>query len=138
MIRPFKNWTLICDLNTKIKIKTCNVLQEIVDRSGSTIFSWSLAATKEGDPLMIMRFPPNVVGTAGLDMGDGKPAAPVALKGCGPTICLAYLPLDQRLRTAIKNEAVVRISYGLKSSGISGRVSFQAPLAGLSQALAAI
>lgn len=58
LIRPFENWTLICDENLKSKQRICNVSQLVVDKAGNTVFSWSLAATAQGKPVMILRVPP--------------------------------------------------------------------------------
>ena len=56
-IQPFSNWTLICDESLKSKRRVCNVTQTIVSAQGTVAFNWSLVATAEGKPLMVMRVP---------------------------------------------------------------------------------
>lgn len=138
MTRPFPNWTLICDVNFALKQKTCNITQDIANAAGATVFSWSLAATQEGQPLMILRVPPSVAGPVRIDIADGKPPISVPIKGCNAQLCLGYVLLDSRLRAAIEKGNAAGISYALKTSGTPARVGFGAPLAGLASALNAI
>ncbi len=58
MIRPFENWILISDENLKARQRVCNVTQTIENQAGQIAFSWSLAATPEGKPYMILRTAP--------------------------------------------------------------------------------
>lgn len=138
-IRPFPNWTLICDENRVKKRKVCNISQEILGPSGATVFSWSLAAMDDGRPVMILRTPASAgSGTVALDLRDGQPSVTVPVYGCNERLCIAYLTLDSRLRAAIEAERVIGITYDLKENGAARHESFRAPLAGLTQALAAI
>ncbi|ACL62632.1 invasion associated locus B family protein [Methylobacterium nodulans] len=138
VIRPFPNWTLICDENLEKKQKVCNISQTIVGPDGATVFSWSLAATLEGQPFFILRIPPGVGpnATLGLDLADGAPPITVPIKGCDAKICIAYLPVGQRLRTAAAKGGPVQVSYA--SDSLPNAVSFRAPLAGLTAALSVI
>ncbi|MFG1423815.1 invasion associated locus B family protein [Roseixanthobacter liquoris] len=138
-IRPFPNWILVCDENRVKKRKVCNISQEILGPSGASVFSWSLAATDDGRPVMILRTPTGASsGTVALELGDGQPHVTVPIYGCNEKLCIAYLALDARLRAAIEAERVVGITFDLKENGAARTESFRAPLAGLTQALSAI
>ena len=136
--RPFLNWTLICDENLQKKQKVCNVSQTIVDRDGTTIFSWSLAATQNGQPFFILRLRLAVGEKGGvqLDLRDGGPIVNVPVTGCDQKVCIAYQPVGPRLRAAIQKELAIDVSYA--SGASTETLSFQAPFAGLSSALAGI
>nr|WP_245426485.1 invasion associated locus B family protein [Phyllobacterium bourgognense] len=136
-IQPFENWELRCDENLKAKKKICNITQTILDGQGQFAFSWSLAATENGKPLMILR--------TRSELGEGKPVTlsfpsrkePVAVEtnGCDSNVCVTYLPVGPVLREQIAKEANVQVSYS--ATGETTLV-FEAPLKGLSAALAAI
>ncbi len=138
MIRPFPNWTLICDENLAKKQKVCNISQTIVDKAGATIFSWSLAAAQNGMPFFIMRVPPNVGrdNAIKINLGDGGATVPVKIEGCDAQVCIGYLPVVQRVREAVKKGRTVGISYQFGNS--ANGLSFRAPLSGLAAALNAI
>ncbi|GAA3267943.1 hypothetical protein GCM10020258_38780 [Sphingomonas yabuuchiae] len=65
IFQPFPNWTLVCDENLQKKQKICNVARTIQGPDGGTVFSWSLAAAQDGQPIFILRVPTNV-GMGGL------------------------------------------------------------------------
>lgn len=141
MIQPFRNWTLICDENLKVEKRVCNVSQTIVDAAGAAAFSWSLAATQAGDPLMILRAPPTVGAgnTIELSFDDGQAPVQVSVSGCNETVCIAYLPVGPRMRGYVGKKAVAEISYvRTPAQGPPVKVALRAPLDGLSDALAAI
>jgi invasion protein IalB len=146
IIRPFQNWTLICDENLKRKQRVCNISQTVIGQSGGTVFSWSLAGTQDGQPMMILRTPPQV--------GEGKPISlsfddktkPITIttSGCDQRVCIAMLPVGPRMKGYIEKQAVAEISFGDASAGSSpdakppATVVLHVPLNGLSTALAAI
>lgn len=143
-IRPFGNWTLICDENLERKQRICNVSQSIVDKRGATSFSWSLAATVEGRPVMILRSPPSVGVGRRIEIGfvDGKGTLVAQTTECDVNVCLALLPVDARLKARIETAALAMISYDVGGGSSGGsqtrKLLFHAPLADLAAALGAI
>ncbi|MCO6181002.1 invasion associated locus B family protein [Ciceribacter sp. RN22] len=137
IIRPFENWTLVCDENLKSHQMVCNISQTIEDASGRLAFSWSLAATREGKPFMILRVPPSATADGKISLGfaDRKAAVEVALDGCNETVCVGVMPVGPIMREQIAKQGAPTVSYTLKE----GRtVSVTASLAGLATALKAI
>ncbi|MDX1111775.1 invasion associated locus B family protein [Sinorhizobium medicae] len=136
LIRPFENWTLICDENLKSKQRICNVSQLVVDKAGNTVFSWSLAATAQGKPVMILRVPPAAVKCSiiRLSFSDRKEPVEVRVESCDSVVCLGTVPVGPILRSHIARQSTVRLSYGADQ----GDVSFNLPFQGLPQALEAI
>ncbi|WP_271893258.1 invasion associated locus B family protein [Candidatus Phyllobacterium onerii] len=136
-IQPFENWELRCDENLKAKKKICNITQTILDGEGGLAFSWSLAATEGGKPIMVLRTRPG--------LGTNKPVtlkfpgrdAPVIAEtyACDANVCVTYLPVGPVLREQIAKEANVQLSY---KDTAETTLIFEAPLKGLSVALAAI
>ncbi|HTO39873.1 MAG TPA: invasion associated locus B family protein [Rhizomicrobium sp.] len=137
VIRPFTNWTLICDENLEKREKVCNVTQIIEDRAGKTIFSWSLAATANGEPYMILRADAQAKsdGLITLQFDGERQPITARIDGCNRTVCVAMLPVGDTLRRQIANSTTPTVSYALRSGG---SVTVRAPLKGLSAALAAI
>lgn len=136
-IQPFENWELRCDENLKAKKKICNITQTILDGEGRFAFGWSLAATEDGEPMMILRTRP--------ELGEGKPLAlsfagrkePVTtlVEACDANVCVTYLPVGPVLREQIAKEANVQVSY---KDTPETTLAFEATLKGLAAALAAI
>ena len=137
MTQPFENWVLICDENLKTRQKVCNITQTIVDQAGATAFSWSLAATEGGRPMMILRVPAAVgaQGLVSLEFPDRKTRVGVKTTGCNPNVCVGMTPVDPVMAEQIEKGASPRVSY---ATGLGSVVVFNAPLKGLATALAAI
>lgn len=137
IIRPFENWTLICDENLKDRKKICNITQMIEDQAGKDVFSWSLAATEEGKPYFLLRAPPDMPsdGKVSLHFDGRQNPVDVALQGCNETVCVGVVPVGPILRSQIANAASPRISFPT----VSGQtITVTTSLAGLDKALAAI
>jgi invasion protein IalB len=136
-IQPFENWELRCDENLKAKKKICNITQTILDGEGQVAFSWSLAATRGGKPMMILRARPGLGAEKPINLSFSTRKEPViiATNACDANVCVAYLPVGPVLREQIAKEANVQVSYS--DTGETTLV-FEAPLKGLSAALAAI
>ena len=95
IIRPYKNWTLICDENLKQKQRICNVSQSIVDATGAVVFSWSLAATAGGTPMMIVRVPAAVGKNQPIRFSFGKGVSAIVIRtaDCDQRVCIGMLPV---------------------------------------------
>jgi invasion protein IalB len=135
--RPFENWTLVCDENLEARQKVCNVTQIIESQPGQLAFSWSLAATKEGKPYMILRTASSMKRDAAISLkfeGREKPID-VLIDGCNEQLCVGMLPVGPIMRAQIAKDAVARISYPTTDGKV---VSVAAPLKGLSTAVQAI
>lgn len=136
-IRPFENWTLICDENLQQSRRICNVTQVIENQAGQMAFSWSLAATEEGRPYMILRTAPvaKADGLVSLRFEGRKEPVEVQLDGCNQSVCVGMLPVGPIMREQISKNAEPAISYPTAD----GRtISLTAPLKGLSIAVEAI
>ena len=138
IIQPFAAWTLICDENLKAHTRICNVSQTLVDDSGRMVFSWSLAATRDGSPVFILRAP--VAGqddhTLTVDFGKtGTKAVPVSLSQCDTSICIGFLPVTQEIRASITARAEVRVQLADRAGA---PIVTRAPLDGLAAAIASI
>ncbi|MEZ2221753.1 invasion associated locus B family protein [Rhizobium sp. RCC_161_2] len=136
-IRPFENWTLICDENLKVRQRVCNVTQIIENEAGQVAFSWSLAATKGGEPYMILRTAPVAKndGRILLSFDGRKEPIQVRLDGCSKTVCVGMLPVGPVLREQISKSAAPTISYPTMDGQT---ISVTATLKGLSTAVKAI
>ncbi|ASV84182.1 invasion associated locus B family protein [Ochrobactrum quorumnocens] len=136
-IRPFGNWTLICDENLHAKKMVCNVSQVIVDQTDALVFSWSLAATRDGKPFMVLRTAPNARPDGKISLrfpGRVKPVD-IALEGCNTVVCVGKVAVGPIFREQISKESTPQISYSM-TSGQS--ISVTASLKGLGKALSVI
>ena len=136
-IRPFENWTLICDENLKVRQRVCNVTQIIENEAGQVAFSWSLAATKGGNPYMILRTAPVAKsnGLISLRFAGRKDPLQIPLDGCSKAVCVGMLPVGPVLREQISKNAAPTISY---ATADGQTISVNATLRGLSIAVKAI
>ncbi|MDL2405867.1 invasion associated locus B family protein [Rhizobium calliandrae] len=136
-IRPFENWTLICDENLKVRQRVCNVTQIIEDQAGQIAFSWSLAATKAGKLYMILRTAPIAKsdGVISLSFEGRKDPVQIKLDGCSQVVCIGMLPVGATMREQISKNAAPTISYPTTDGKT---ISVTATLKGLSTAVKAI
>ena len=140
-IRPYRNWTLICDENLKAKKRICNVTQSIIDRSGATAFSWSLAGTGGGAPVLILRTPATVGKDQSVTLSFDDQSAPVVVKttDCNEAVCIAVQTLGPRLKTYVAKGAVVQISFPVaKPAGGQALIGLFGTFDGLAEAVAGI
>lgn len=137
IIQPFENWILICDENLQTRQKVCNVTQTIEDSAGRLAFSWSLAATKDGKPYMILRTAPDAKYTGPIALRFQGRADPVKvqLDGCNATVCVGMLPVGPAVREQISKSSTPEVSYETTSGKT---VTLAATLKGLSKAVEAI
>ncbi len=137
IIRPFENWTLICDENLKSHQRVCNVTQIIENQAGQVAFSWSLAATKKGDPYMILRAAPVAKsdGRFSLKFEGRKEPILVQFNGCNNTVCVGMLPVGPAMREQISKNTAPTVSYPTTDGNT---ISVTANLKGLSTAVKAI
>jgi invasion protein IalB len=137
IIRPFENWTLICDENLEAREKVCNVTQIIEDQTGQMAFSWSLAATKDGKPYMVLRTAPHAKsdGLVSLKFDGRNEPVEIHIDGCNEAVCVGMLPVGPIMREQISKNATPTISY-MTADGKT--VSVTATLKGLSTAVQTI
>ncbi|WP_273795066.1 invasion associated locus B family protein [Brucella intermedia] len=137
IIRPFENWTLICDENLQKKERVCNVTQIIENQAGQMAFSWSLAATQDGNPYLILRTAPvaKADGSVSLKFDGRKEPVQVALDGCNQAVCVGMLPVGPIMREQIAKNTAPRVSYATTD----GRtITVTATLKGLAKAVESI
>ncbi|SED71287.1 Invasion protein IalB, involved in pathogenesis [Rhizobiales bacterium GAS188] len=137
VIQPFKNWILICDESLKSKRRVCNITQSVIDQQGAAVFNWSLIATADGKPLMMMRIPAAAGQGAQIELAMGeKPDRIIARTDrCDANSCFATIAIGDMLRRHIRAGTPCAVSYRLAQAG---PVSFQAPLDGLFAALSGL
>lgn len=133
-IETFGGWTLICDEEKRRRI--CNASQSIAAAAGGLAFSWSLAATKGGEPVFVLRAP--VAGfparTVTLDFGGQETV--IRLPNCDAALCIGFLPLDPGIVRQIKGRAGVTIRYRLREGAVP--VTIRTSLDGLGVAIGSI
>lgn len=137
VIRPFGNWTLICDEDLTAHERICNVTQTIEDRNGTMAFSWSLAATETGDPYMILRAAPDAAreGVISLEFDSRDEPVDVHIDGCNRRVCIGMVPVGPILRGQIAEETSPLVSY---QTADGDAVEIETTLEGLSRAFEAI
>ncbi len=135
--RPFENWPLVCDENLKARTRVCNVSQTIEDATGKLLFNWSLAATKDGKPYMLLRTAPEAKtdGPVSLKFEGREAPVDVRLDGCNGAVCVGMLPVGPVMREQISKNAAPTVAYVTRD----GRtIVVTATLKGLSSAVRAI
>lgn len=136
-IRPFENWTLICDENMSARQMVCNISQVMEDQAGNVVFSWTLAANEDGKPFMLLRTPPSIEpgSSVSLKIAGRKNPVDVALDGCNETVCVGMVPVGPILREQIGKGADIGISY---RTAAGKHITVTGSLRGLATALSAI
>jgi invasion protein IalB len=131
--RIFPNWNLNCEVLLSEARHLCAVELRSVDAQGRQVFSWSIALSTTGSPLIILRVPADISPGYGLHMVIG--AFTTILKprreDCTPSACQMVAPFETALRTLMVSQE--KIGFSLERDGVV--LQIEAPLAGLSEAL---
>jgi invasion protein IalB len=142
VIEPFRNWTMICDVNLRSRQRVCNITQSVVDHSAVVVFSWSLAGSANGDPGMILRVP-SAVGAGqriGIRFAQSGAWRDVKTTACDRSVCVGILAVDAQIKAYIRAGESVDVSYTV--AGVPGTKSdalvIPTTLAGLAEALDAL
>lgn len=133
-IRPFGNWTLVCDDDLSKNSTVCNVRQIVSDRGGGLVFSWALALTAEGQPYMLLRTAPIADTRSNIAIRfDGRPdPVEVRFDGCNDVVCVAMLPVGPIMRSEIEKNASPTVAYRTRDGTT---ITVRPTLQGLSRVL---
>lgn len=137
VITPFENWTLVCDEDLQAGQMVCNASQVIVDSSGILVLSWSLAATMDGEPYMILRTAPQADpdGRITLSFADISIPLEVEIDGCNDTVCVGVMPVGPIMNGQIRAATEPVITFPTTAGE---RITVTTSLKGLTQALSVI
>ena len=133
--RMFPNWNLNCEVLLSLGKHLCAVELRSVDARGQQVLSWSIALSKSGDPIMVLRMPGDADRSFGLRMSIG-PFTTVLLPqpaDCSASECRMIAPFETPLRTLMVSQD--RVTFALSRGGQVLKV--EAPLTGMAEALAA-
>lgn len=133
-LERFGGWTLICDERGRRRV--CNAAQSIVDGDGRLAFSWSLAATKGGEPVFLVRAPVTGLPSHTVTLAFGEAETVIRLPACDPGLCVGFLPLDAGMVRRIKARGAVAIRYRVRDG--AEPVTLTASLDGLGAAIGSI
>jgi invasion protein IalB len=131
--RMFPNWNLNCEVLLSQGRHLCAVELRSVDSQGRQVFSWSIALSVNGSPLMVLKVPANISQSYGLHMviGPYTTVLKTRREDCSPIECRIVAPFESALRTLMVSQE--KISFSLEREGAA--LQIDAPLAGLSDAL---
>ena len=131
---PFPNWTLVCDENLSTRQRVCNISQIIEDAHGQMAFSWTLAGTEAGQPMMIVRLPAPIMGNR-VSVRVGDTFEQSVTVDCNESLCAGLLEMNRALEDAITARSIAEATYTTARGQI---IRVHLPLDGLSQAAAAL
>lgn len=134
VIERFSGWTLICDEEKRRRV--CNASQSIVDADGSLAFSWSLAATRGGEPVFLIRAPVMGFPSRTVTLVFGAEETIIRLDTCDVRLCVGFLPLSPGIVRRIKERGDVGIRYRTREGGPP--MALTASLNGLGTAIGSI
>jgi invasion protein IalB len=113
-LQPFQGWTLICDEQVKQRTRVCNVSQVLVNSSsGEMAFSWTLAGTKAGEAVMIVRMPraEGTVRWIGLKLDGMAKPVDVALTSCDQRVCLGFVGMNKEFTQALRRGGPAEVIF---------------------------
>lgn len=133
--RMFPNWNLNCEVLLSQGKHLCAVELRSVDTKGQQILSWSIALSKGGDPIMILRIPADADRSYGLRMSIGAFTTILTPQpsDCSASECRMIAPFETPLRTLMVSQE--RVTFALSRAGETLKI--EAPLTGMADALAA-
>jgi invasion protein IalB len=131
--RMFPNWNLNCEVLLSQGKHLCAVELRSVDAKGRQIFSWSIALSADGEPIMILKVPSDIDRSYGLRMSIGAFTTLLAPQpgDCSASECRMVAPFETPLRTLMVSQA--KVTFALTREGQTLKI--EAPLAGMAEAL---
>jgi len=134
VIQTFAEWTLICDEARRGRV--CNASQSILAPDGTLAFSWSLAATKGGEPVFLVRAPVTRFPSHTVTLGFGPTESVIRLDACDARLCVGFLPLTPDMVGQIRKRGRIPVRYFMAEG--TAPVEFAASLDGLGAAISSI
>jgi invasion protein IalB len=133
--RMYPNWNLNCEVLLSQGKHLCAVELRSVDARGQQVLSWSIALSKAGDPIMVLRIPGDADKAYGLRMSIGAFTTILTPQpgDCSGSECRMIAPFETPLRTLMVSQE--KVTFALARGGQALKI--EAPLAGMAEALAA-
>lgn len=134
VIERFADWTLICDAAKGRHV--CNATQSIAAADGRVAFSWSLAATRGGEPVFVVRAPVAAFPARTVTLEFGGAETAMRLPSCDVRLCVGFLPVDPAILKQIRRRGRVGIRYRIADGAVP--VEIATSLDGLGAAIGSI
>jgi hypothetical protein len=131
--RIFPNWNLNCEVLLSQGRHLCAVELRSVDAQGRQVFTWSIALSTDGNPIIIFKVPSDLDQGYGLRMMIGNLTTILTPRreDCDASDCRLMAPFETALRNLVVSQQ--KIGFSLKRG--NAILQIEAPLAGLSEAL---
>ncbi|WP_176936835.1 invasion associated locus B family protein [Bradyrhizobium brasilense] len=128
-IRPFLDWTQICDA-VKGRRRLCYL--ETVAREGGSMISWRIALAKDGRSMALFILPPDSGSAEGVTVEFGGLSRLVKPLVCDKVVCVATFPVSGPMVGLLARETSARIGF----ERVGQPIVVEAGLRGVGQALA--
>ncbi len=134
-IRIYDDWRLICPADKDDKL-SCQLVSELVDPKSGTQLSQLAISTADGKQTLTVRVPLTVLIPAGVGVQFGTDTQTFQYATCAPTGCLAFVPMDDKLRASFDSAKSLAVLVTASQNGKS--VSLPMSVKGYADALKAL
>jgi invasion protein IalB len=115
-IMVYQDWRLACPPDTDAKAN-CTMMSELVDpRSGTRLAQLSLG-TDDNKPILAIKVPLTVLLPAGVGLQFGTDTQTFQYATCEPDGCLAFVPVDDKLRSSFDGAKALSVVVTASQNG---------------------
>jgi invasion protein IalB len=115
-IMVYQDWRLICPSDKDAKA-ACSMMSELIDpKSGTRLVQLSIG-TDDNKPILAIKVPLTVLLPAGVGLQFGTDTQTLPYATCAPDGCLAFVPVDDKLRSAFDSAKSLSVIVTASQNG---------------------
>jgi invasion protein IalB len=134
-IRIYDDWRLVCPSDKEAKA-SCQLTSELIDPKSGTQLAQLALGSEDGKQTLIVRVPLTVLIPAGVGVQFGTDTQTFQYGTCLPNGCLAFVPVDDKLRASFDNAKSLAVLVTASQNGKS--VSLPMSIKGYAEASKAL
>jgi invasion protein IalB len=117
-IRVYDDWRVVCPSDKNMKV-SCQLTSELVDPKSGVLLSRLALGNEDGKQTLAVRVPLTVLIPAGVGIQFGTDTQTFQYGTCAPEGCLAFVPVDDKLRSSFETAKSLSVLVTASQNGKS-------------------
>ncbi|HVU19883.1 MAG TPA: invasion associated locus B family protein [Rhizomicrobium sp.] len=115
-IMLYQDWRLICPTDKEAK-GSCTMMSELVDQKSGTRLAQLTIGSEDEKPVLAIKVPLTVLLPAGVGLQFGSDTQTFPYQMCEPDGCIAFVPVDDKLRSSFDGAKSLSIVVTASQNG---------------------
>lgn len=115
-IMVYQDWRLVCPSDKDAKA-SCTMMSELVDPKSGTRLAQLSIGTEDSKPILAVKVPLTVLLPAGVGLQFGTDTQTFQYAMCAPDGCMAFVPVDDKLRASMDGAKSMSIVVTASQNG---------------------